>query len=271
VLRLIRDGRLGTVEGIQLNNHLQPNVIFNTFNYTLNCKCIPDYALNHPQKPDPTDEVGDEAPAGNLTKMLEQVGTSRAEEDPVETITDAFIAGLKRAADCKGLIIFLDHIEKMAPEVLKTMQKYLLGKIPKVAGNSIRLVLAVQDAAFPAPFRPPTSNLSWEEVSQLVQTNESKVFERPLRVFSPEEALWFARIWARRYFLSCKQEKFLIILQQMQMLLNAPVQLGPEDVDAYVQDRIRYKWPFVLPKRFVGDLLKEENIRDLLFALQGRA
>ncbi len=269
VLRLIRDGRLETVEGIQLNNHLQPNVIFNTFNYILNCKCIPDYARNHSQEPGTADEISDGAPAGNLTKILEQLGVSRAEEDPVATITDAFIEGLKRAADPNNLVIFLDHIEKMAPVILNTMQKYLLAKIPKIAGNPIRLVLAVQD---PDPFHPlSTSHLSWEEASQLVQTNGNRVFQQTFHGFTYEQSRWLARIWARRYFISCKHEKFLQLKQRM--LQNAPVQSTPrpEDVDNYVQDRIRYGHLAVLPRRFIGDLLKEENVLDWLYSMQGRA
>jgi hypothetical protein len=269
VLRLIRDGRLETkLAGIQLNNHLQPNVIFNTFNYTLNCKCVPDYALHHSQKPDLADEISDEAPAGNLTQILEQLGMSHAEEDAVATITNAFIDGLKRAADPNGLVIFLDHIERMAPVIMKTMQKYLIAKIPKIAGNPIRLVLAVQD---PDPFRPlSTSHLSWEEVSQFVQTNGNRVFQQTFHGFTYEQSLWLARIWARRYFISCKHEKFLRLKQLV--FQNAPIQstLRPEDVDNYVQDRIRYGRPAVLPKRFIGDLLNMDNLHDWLDSMQGR-
>jgi hypothetical protein len=274
VLRLIRDGHLETdkkVEGIVLKNKLQPDQIFNLFNYTLNCKCIPNYKTDNPQKPDLTREISDETRTLNIEEALVELHTVGEGEDVVKTITDAFIEGLCQAATPNGLVIFLDHIDKIPRFTLDKMQKYLIGKLPQRADNCIRLVLAVQD---PDPFRRQSiSELSCEDVLQIMERNGQEIFVQPFYGFTDEQARWFARMWARRYFISCKHDKFMRIKEEM--FRNRPhqrVQLLPNDVDvdSYVERHIHYGNLPVLPKRFIGDLLDEDRLRDWLYDIQGK-
>jgi hypothetical protein len=100
VLRLIRDGRLKTkANGVKLRNQLNPEVDFNKFNYILNRKFIANYAVDHPQEPNATDAVKDEAPESNLIAGLETKGTVQSDENLLQTITDAFWSSLTQVAE----------------------------------------------------------------------------------------------------------------------------------------------------------------------------
>jgi CHAT domain len=275
VLRLIRDGRLATkVNGVALNNHLHlnSNVIFNTFNDALNRKSVANYALARPQKPEDATPVEDEEPEKDPTSGMAQQGMVRSDENPFETITSEFWNGLARIAKSNGLIIFLDHIEKLSPATIETMRKYLVEHILNArdypAAQKVHLVLAIREVD---PDDEPALGRSdldtaWNFLFELVQKDDPRVRKLRFEKFSPEQLRWLARVWARRYFILCSGASS--IKTGLEILLNRPGS-NPERVynyvDEYVERRIMSYGPAPLSKTpglLIDDLLNKTYVKD---------
>lgn len=270
VLRLIRDGQLETkVKGVKLHNQLNPEVIFSQFNYVLNCKLIANYEAAH-QEPMHLEAVKDEAPESNLAAELEIQGTVQSDENLLETITDAFWSGLAGAAVQNGLVIFLDHIEKMALDTVAIMRKHLIDRIllqgNPTSGSIIRLVIAVRD---PAPFADQSdSEKSWHFLLELAKTESQRVLELKLNGLPQEQLRWLAQVWARRFFISYGGSD---LVKRILGTALVDKSLRPEDVDAYVNRQVDSYLQPVAPGRLIKDLLRREDIIDWLATLTSGA
>jgi hypothetical protein len=266
VLRLIRDGHLVTkVKGVKLHSQLNPEVIFSQFNYVLNCKFIAPYAAAHPE-PNNLAAVQDEAPESNLAAELEKQGTVQSDENLLETISAAFWSGLACAAEQNGLVIFLDHIEKMAFDTVAIMRRHLIDRIllqgNSASGSIIRLVIAVRD---PAPFADPSdSDKPWHFLLELAQTDSQRVLELKFEGLPHEQLSWLAQVWARRYFISYGGSDLVRRILGTALIGN---RLRPQDVDAYVNRQVASYLQPVAPGRLIKDLLRREDIIDWLTTL----
>ena len=233
VLRLIRDGHLATVNGVTLCNNLDTDMIFNTFNYTLNCKSIKDYAIEHPNVPDSSTAVKDLAPESDPTTKMEELGTVLYDENPLDTITNAFWNDLTRAAEPNGLIIFLDHNENMFPGTVNDMQKYFIERVLTPGNCRVRLVITVRDSD---PFDEQL--LGRNDLGQawdfLAQKDSSQVQKVKFEGLPPEQLHWLAKVWARRYFICCCDSTPI----KNVLATHNIVHLQPQDVDAYVTRQV---------------------------------
>jgi hypothetical protein len=211
--------------------------------------------------------VKDEAPESNLPAELEKQGTLQSDENLLATLTDAFWSGLARAAEPNGLVIFLDHIEKMAFDTVAIMQKHLIDRILRqdnsTSGSKIRLAVAVRD---PARFADQNdSDKSWHFLLELAQTKDPRMLELKFPGLPHGEQLhWLAQVWARRFFISYGGSNLV-----KRILETFPVgkRLMPQDVDAYVNRRVDSYLQPVAPGRLIKDLLRREDIIDWLTTL----
>lgn len=228
VLRLIRDGRLTKVDGVTLCNNLDADMIFNTFNYTLNCKSIKGYVIEHSNAPNSSTAVKDLAPESDLTTAMGEHGTVLHDENLLDTITNAFWNDLARAAEPNGLVIFLDHIEKMFPGTVSDMQKYLIERVLNQGNSKVRLVIAVRDSD-PFNERLFGRNDLGQAWDFLAQKDSSQVQEVKFEGLPHEQLLWLAKVWARRYFISCSGSTPI----KKMLAMRNNIRLQPRDVDAY--------------------------------------
>lgn len=285
VLRLIRDGRLETVSGVALHNHLplDTDLLFNTFNDALNRKAIEHYAAEHPQQPESSTAVKDEAPDKNpISEMEKQGGVTifsrveqgvRADEKNLyETITEEFWSSLARAAEPNGLMIFLDHIDKLFPGTVEIMHKYLIDRLLTANSSSpvskVRLVLAVRDADLTdveSLFEQNDAGKAWNFLFELAQKDGSQVREVRVEGLPHEQLHWLAQVWARRYFISCRAAT------PFKRFVDAYLggrNLEPRHVDAYVKKRVDSYDPVpIAPGRLVTNLLDPQFIKDWLKTL----
>jgi hypothetical protein len=278
VLRLIRDGHLETVSGVALHNHLplDTDLLFNTFNDALNRKTIEHYTAEHPQKPDSSTVVRDEAPDKNPISEMEKQGVRSDEKNPYETITEEFWSGLARAAEPNGLLIFLDHIDYLFPGTVEIIHKYLIDRILTADRSSpaskVRLVLAVRDAD-PADvgslFEQSDTGKAWNFLFELAQDDGSLVRKIRVEGLPYEQLHWLARVWARRYFISC------CAATPFKKFIDAYLDgrnLEPRHVDAYVKRRVdSYDPVCIAPGRLVNNLLDPQFIKDWLRTLRSES
>ncbi|HEX2913605.1 MAG TPA: CHAT domain-containing protein [Chloroflexia bacterium] len=254
-LRLIRDGKLeAKVSGVKLYNQIDPELAFNTFNHALNAKLVKGYARKHPLAPDAVTPVSDMAMDKNPALELENLGTVRSNENPVETITEAFWTSLARIAEPGGLIVFLDHVDKMFAGEVNRLRTYLVNRVLNPAdypnARKVRLVLAVQSN----PVEQANQDNPW---SFLTQSSDARVDILNLQGLPPENLEWLARLWARRYFISYGPA----------FLKNKHV--TPENIDAYVASLLNpfYQKRPQRPGRLVRDLLNSDRLEDWLNSL----
>ncbi len=250
-LRLIRDGRLEPkVNGVALSNALNPDLIFNVFNYALNSKLVKGYATKNRVAPALNTIVADLTRDKKAPRELEKLGTVRSNENPIETINEAFWSSLARAADPHGLIIFLDNVDSMFSGEVNKLRNYLVNQVLASENypnaRMVRMVLAVRSPSVDAttPERP------WDFL-----LDNSKVVVQRLAGLPPQDLSWLARLWARRYFISNGGPLYM-----------RDKKLTTQAIDAYVSSLLNnyYLSRAQRPGRLISDLLNPDRIADLL-------
>jgi hypothetical protein len=250
-LRLLRDGQVtARATGIRLVNRLNPDVAFNLFNHMLNTKLIRGYADEHPQPPAPDEPVPDLTIDKNVATELERLGTLLSGENPYESITEAFWDCLERLAQPHGMLLFLDHVDRLFSGEVNKLQNYIIsrvvnaGRYPKA--RKVRLALAVE--------APTTGVDDYNERPWDFLLDEPNVEVQNVRGFEPGNLFWLGRLWARRYFVSHRPA------------FVGDKQFTPQQLDSYVASLLNenYRRRPQRPGRLVTDLVNRENLTDWL-------
>lgn len=246
-LRLLRDGQLESkTVGIRLANELNPDLNFNLFNYALNSRLVKDYANQFPVAPESNTAVPDLAVGKNPATEMQALGTLRAGENPYETITEAFWDSLYKLARKNGLLIFLDHVDRLFSGEVNKIYDYIIKRVlnpdkyPKA--KKVRIVLSLEA---PSPVITEFSERPWD-----FMLDDQSVTVLRLTGFEPQELYWLGRLWARRYFVS-----------------HTPISLQgkkftPEQVDQYIAALLKENFGRrpQRPGNFIGEILDRDNL-----------
>lgn len=242
-LKLIRDGQLPTHQvGTRLNTQLNPEPFFNRFNYILNGMTVDGYRERYPQMPE---QVQDETLDADPGFALKQLAITIHDEYVLKQISDAFLEGLAEAASQGGLVIFLDHIDKLSDSEVRLLKTHLIEPIlnggSDAALRNVRLALALR-------YDPHQRQADADSQARLWAFLWTELGLQPEPLIRFSAIPWLARVWARRYFISAG---------------NRPSGVGDLDagrLDEYVKDMLRPRtWQRAKTPKTLIDMLKDPS------------